>query len=350
MIDILRQTRLDDQQREYLSIIDISSETLLMIINDILDFSKIEAGLISFEKISFNIRNELDDVYKVLAYGAKQKKLELSVQVSPDVPTNVEGDPFRLKQVLINLINNAIKFTQKGFVRVNVSMMRTNGQEDTIRFEVQDSGIGISLENQKKLFKSFSQADPSTTRNFGGSGLGLAISKRLVQMMKGEIGVTSEEGNGSVFWFTVTLEQAATNPLVKKEIQGEHETKPLKILLAEDNVINQKVSTINISKLGHQVQVAGNGLEAVKMFSNGAFDLILMDVHMPTMDGHEATTEIRRIEKQRNESHPVPIIAMTATIYEEDIRNFYRWGMNDYLGKPFKPVDLMQVIERNIKV
>lgn len=350
MIDILRQTDLDDQQREYLSIIDISSETLLMIINDILDFSKIEAGHISFEKISFNIRNELDDVYKVLAYGAKQKKLELSVQVSPDVPTNVEGDPFRLKQVLINLINNAIKFTQKGFVRVYVSMMRTNGQQDTIRFEVQDSGIGISPENQKKLFKSFSQADPSTTRNFGGSGLGLAISKRLVQMMKGEIGVTSEEGNGSMFWFTVALEQAATNSPGKKEVQRKHETRPLKILLAEDNLINQKVSTINISKLGHQVQVAGNGLQAVEMFSNGAFDLILMDVHMPTMDGHEATTEIRRIEQQRNESHPVPIIAMTATIYEEDIRSFYRWGMNDYLGKPFKSVDLMQVIERNIKV
>ncbi|MGD9558262.1 MAG: response regulator [Mangrovibacterium sp.] len=350
MIDILRQTDLDDQQREYLSIIDISSETLLMVINDILDFSKIEAGQISFEKISFNIRNELDDVYKLLVYGAKQKKLELSVEMSPDVPTNVEGDPFRLKQILINLINNAIKFTLKGFVRVHVSMMRTNGQEDTIRFEVQDSGIGISPENQKKLFKSFSQADPSTTRNFGGSGLGLAISKRLVQMMKGEIGVTSEEGNGSVFWFTVTLEQAATNSPVKEDVQGEHETRPLKILLAEDNVINQKVSTINISKLGHQVQVAGNGLQAVEMFRNEVFDLILMDVHMPAMDGHEATTEIRRIEKQRNESHPVPIIAMTATIYEEDIRNFYRWGMNDYLGKPFKPVDLMQVIERNIKV
>jgi len=348
MIDILRQTNLDDQQREYLSIIDISSETLLMIINDILDFSKIEAGEISFEKISFNIRNEIDDVYKVLSYRAKQKHLEFSIDVGTDVPETLQGDPFRLKQILINLINNAIKFTKKGFVRVSVLLIRNAGYKDAIRFEVQDSGIGISPENQQKLFKSFSQADTSTTRNFGGSGLGLAISKRLVQMMDGEIGAESAEGKGSMFWFTVTLDKATSENIVKEEMQNDHHTRSLNILLAEDNAINQKVSMINIHKLGHQVQVASNGNEAVEMFLHHSFDLILMDVHMPGMDGLEATREIRKIEAERKTDHPVPIIAMTATIYEEDIRNFYNWGMNDYLGKPFKPVDLAQVMEKNM--
>jgi signal transduction histidine kinase len=348
MIDIMRQTNLDDQQREYLSIIDISSETLLMIINDILDFSKIEAGQFSFEQISFNIRNEVDDVYKVLAYSAQQKNLELSIHIQNDVPETVQGDPFRLKQILINLINNAIKFTKKGFVRVSVSLLRRSGKKDAIHFEVRDTGIGISSENQQKLFKSFSQADTSTTRNFGGSGLGLAISKRLVQMMGGDIGAESEEGHGSTFWFTVTLDKATLEPAVTEEVQSEFIARPLNILLAEDNAINQKVSMININKLGHQVQLAGNGREAVEMFSRQTFDLILMDVHMPGMDGLEATREIRNIEKERKTDHPIPIIAMTATIYEEDIRNFYCWGMNDYLGKPFKSVDLAQVIEKNM--
>jgi CheY-like chemotaxis protein/anti-sigma regulatory factor (Ser/Thr protein kinase) len=348
MIDIMRQTNLDDQQREYLSIIDISSETLLMIINDILDFSKIEAGQISFEQISFNIRNEVDDVYKVLAYSARQKNLELSVRISNDVSETVQGDPFRLKQILINLINNAIKFTKKGFVRVSVSLLRKTGHKDAIRFEVQDTGIGISPDNQQKLFTSFSQADTSTTRNFGGSGLGLAISKRLVQMMDGDIGVESEEGRGSTFWFTVSLDKTVPESIVKEKVKNEYKVRPLKILLAEDNTINQKVSMININKLGHQVQLAGNGREAVEMFSHQTFDLILMDVHMPEMDGLEATREIRKIEKERQTDHPIPIIAMTATIYEEDIRSFYIWGMNDYLGKPFKPIDLTQVIEKNM--
>jgi len=350
MIEIMRQTKLDDQQREYLSIIDISSETLLMIINDILDFSKIEAGQISLEQISFNLRNEVNDVYKVLAYSARQKELELSVHISNDVPDTVQGDPFRLKQILINLINNAIKFTSKGDVRVGVSLVHKAGYKDAIRFEIRDSGIGISPENQKKLFKSFSQADTSTTRNFGGSGLGLAISKRLVQMMDGDIGVESEEGQGSTFWFTVTLDTAFTGQeeVVREEIQNEYKTRPLTILLAEDNVINQRVSVINIDKLGHQVQIAGNGREAVDLFLKQPFDLILMDVHMPGMDGLEATREIRRIERERKTDHPVPIIAMTATIYEEDIKNFYSLGMNDYLGKPFKTADLAQIIEKSM--
>lgn len=348
MIDILRQTNLDDLQREYLGIIDISGETLLAIINDILDYSKIEAGEISFEQVSFNIRHEIDDVYKILEYSAKQKNLEFSVHVDNDIPETLQGDPFRLKQILINLINNALKFTKKGSVRVRVSLVRIPGHKDVIRFEVEDTGIGISPENQKKLFKSFSQADASTTRNFGGTGLGLAISKKLVLMMNGDIGVESTEGQGSVFWFTVSLDKAVSEPLIKEVIPGEHKARPLKILLAEDNVINQKVSIINIRKLGHQVQLAVNGHEAVEMFSRDSFDLILMDVHMPGMDGIQATHEIRKIEAERKADHPIPVIAMTATIYEEDLRSFSNGGMNDYLGKPFKPVDLSRVIAKSM--
>ena len=280
--------------------------------------------------------------------GARQKNLELSVRISNDVSETVQGDPFRLKQILINLINNAIKFTKNGFVRVSVSLLKKTGHKDSIRFEVQDTGIGISPENQQKLFTSFSQADTSTTRNFGGSGLGLAISKRLVQMMDGDIGVESEEGRGSTFWFTVSLDKTVPESIVKEKVKNEYKVRPLKILLAEDNTINQKVSMINVNKLGHQVQLAGNGREAVEMFSHQAFDLILMDVNMPEMDGLEATREIRKIEKERQTDHAIPIIAMTATIYEEDIRNFYIWGMNDYLGKPFKSIDLAQVIEKNM--
>ncbi|MEL7587685.1 MAG: response regulator [Prolixibacteraceae bacterium] len=349
MVDILLQTNLDELQREYLGIIDISSETLLMIINDILDFSKIDAGQISFEQISFNVRSEIEEVYKLLAYSAKQKNLEFSVHVDDDVPGTLIGDPFRLKQILINLSNNAIKFTKKGHVRIKVSQKQIVGQKDLLHFQVEDSGIGISPENQQKLFKSFSQADTSTTRNFGGTGLGLAISKRLVQMMDGDIGVISSEGEGSVFWFTILLHVASTEIMAKEEFKGDTDHKPLKILLVEDNVINQKVSMLNIRKLGHQVQLAVNGIEAVKVFSDGnSFDIILMDVHMPGMDGLQATREIRRIEEERGVKHPVPVIAMTATIYEEDIREYKNWGIDDYLGKPFKPADLAQVISKNM--
>ena len=354
MIDILRETSLDEQQQEFLEIIDISSETLMMIINDILDFSKIEAGQISFEKIKFDIRNEIDEVRKLLSYKAEQKKIDFSVEISERVPEKLLGDPLRLKQILINLSNNAIKFTEEGFVTIKVALDKNLGQKYRLRFEISDSGIGISKENQKKLFHSFSQADTSTTRKFGGTGLGLAISKRLANLMDGQIGLESEEGKGSTFWFTSVFEDGRVvndqDDLDRIQVSsGKNNKKKLKVLLAEDNVINQKVAMLNIRKLGHDAELAHNGVVAVDMFAKDSFDFILMDIQMPGMDGLEATKAIRKIEEERNAQNPIPIIAITANMYREDIKRFLACGMNDHLGKPFKPDDLDDIIRKNLK-
>lgn len=349
MVDILRQTNLDKEQKEFLDIIEISGETLLMIINDILDFSKIEAGQISFESIPFNIRQEIDNVRKLLTYKIQQSGLEFSLKVSEEVPMVITGDPLRLKQVLINLLNNAIKFTEKGFVRLNVKLEGIVNNNYKLRFEIEDSGIGISKENQNKLFKTFSQADSSTTRKFGGTGLGLAICKRLTQMMKGEIGVESELNKGSLFWFTGVFAPvvAGKRPFNANTviISGE---RPLRILLAEDNEINAKVSMLCIKKLGHQVSLAKNGIEAVELFRNNSFDIVLMDIQMPGLDGVEATEEIRKLEQQSETEYRIPIIAMTANKFAEDVKKFLSAGMNDHIGKPFKPLELDVVIKRNV--
>lgn len=354
MIDILKETNLDGQQTEYLEVVDISSETLMMIINDILDFSKIEAGQISFEKINFNLESEIQEVRKLLSYKAEQKGVELSVEVGEDAPRHLLGDPLRLKQILINLMNNAIKFTEKGFIKLKVHLDKNLGHQYRLRFEVIDSGIGISKENQKKLFRSFSQADTSTTRKFGGTGLGLAISKRLANLMGGEIGVISEEGTGSTFWFTVVLESPPSISVkddldqVREGGNGKKNKRKFHVLLAEDNIINQKVAMLNITKLGHEVELAHNGLAAVDMFTKQKFDFILMDIQMPGMDGLEATRAIRKIEQERNEEHPILIIALTANMYKDDIKRFLASGMNDHLGKPFKPDDLLDIIQKNL--
>lgn len=349
MVDIMRQTNMDKEQQEYLDIIEISGETLLMIINDILDFSKIEAGQISFENIPLNIRQEIQNVRKLLTYKIQQSRLEFNITISDEVPTIVLGDPFRLKQILINLLNNAIKFTPSGFVRLHVKLEGIVNNHYKLRFEVEDSGIGISKENQNKLFKSFSQADSSTTRRFGGTGLGLAICKRLTQMMKGEIGVESELDKGALFWFTAVFDPVVAgkrpynaNTLI---ISGE---RPLRILLAEDNDINVKVSTLCIKKLGHQVMVAKDGIEAVDLFKNHPFDLILMDIQMPGMDGISATEEIRRLELEHDAEFSIPIIAVTANKLSDDVEKFLSTGMNDHIEKPFKPQDLELVLKRNV--
>ena len=353
MIDIMKLTELSKQQREYLDIIDISSETLMMIINDILDFSKIEAGQISFEKIKFDLKSEIEEVRKLLFYKTEQKGLEFSINIEKNVPKKLLGDPLRLKQILINLSNNAIKFTEKGSIRIKVTLDRDFGHQYRLRFEVTDTGIGISKENQKKLFKSFSQADSSTTRKFGGTGLGLAISKHLCTLMNGEIGVESEEGQGSTFWFTAVLENAGVisykDDPEKMEAFRSKTSRKLKVLLAEDNIINQKVAILNIRKLGHDVELAHNGVVAVDMFAKNKFDFILMDIQMPGMDGLEATKAIRKIEAERHEQKPIPIIAITANIYKDDIKRFLATGMNAHLGKPFKPDDLEEIIRKNVR-
>ena len=349
MVDILKRTQLTSEQSEYLDIIEISGANLLSIINDVLDFSKIEAGQITFENIRFNLSDEVNEVIKLLKYKANQKELEFSCTLSPDIPQMLVGDPLRLKQVLINLCNNSIKFTSTGFVKIKVETISCNENKINLRFEVQDTGIGISPENQLKLFKSFSQADASTTRKFGGTGLGLAISKNLVQLMNGNVGIVSEEGNGATFYFNCEfgVSQQGVNLLSDKEPDpSEITVKKLKILLAEDNVVIQKVATLNLEKLGHSVSIAADGIRAVEMFKNEAFDMIFMDIQMPEMDGVEATVIIREWEQNHNVGNRIPIVAMTANTMRSDKDLFISAGMDDYLGKPFNNSELVRVIER----
>ena len=352
MIDILKRTQLTEEQLEYLDIISISGENLLMIINDVLDFSKIEAGQITFEHIRFNLSDEVNEVIKILRYKAVQKNLDLSFSIGPDVPELLIGDPLRLKQVLINLCNNAIKFTNEGYVHVSVDLKDIVESNVRLYFEVKDTGIGISPENQQKLFKSFSQADVSTTRKFGGTGLGLAISKNLVQLMCGNIGIISEEGKGSIFFFDAEFGVASQNLSASETQQLEESAMPdkkLKILLAEDNVINQKVAILNLEKLGHSVIVVSDGLKAVEKYISESPDIVFLDVQMPEMDGVEATAKIREWEQANQIQNRVPIVAMTANTMKSDKDLFRAAGMDEYLSKPFNAKELIRVLGRIYK-
>lgn len=349
MVDILKRTGLTDEQLEFMDIIEISGESLLVIINDILDFSKIESGQISLESIRFYLAYEMGEVMKMLKDKADAKKLKVSLNIAPNVPELLIGDPLRLKQIVMNLCNNAIKFTSDGFVKIRVEVMSSSENKIRLKFEIEDSGIGISSDNQKKLFRSFTQADSSATRKFGGSGLGLAISKNLIQLMNGDIGIVSEEGKGSVFYFDIELGITAKSLSVSEDnkiSQSEMSISNLKILLAEDNLIIQKVATLNLKKMGHQVSVAANGAKAVEMFKDETFDLILMDIQMPEMDGIEATKLIRECEQINNVKNPIQIVAMTANNQQSDKELFISVGMNDFLGKPFNNAELTHVVER----
>ena len=349
MVDILKRSTLSEEQLEFLDIIEISGENLLAIINDILDFSKIETGQMTFESIRFFVTYEVGEVIKLLNYKANQKNLKFSCDIAPNVPEMIIGDPLRLKQVLINLCNNAIKFTTEGFVKIRVGVISSCENKICLKFEVQDSGIGISQLNQLKLFQSFTQADSSTTRKFGGAGLGLAISKNLVEQMNGNIGIISEEGEGSTFYFDAEFGLTTQTISVSENSETsppESSVMKLKILLAEDNLIVQKVVILNLKKMGHQVSVASNGIMAVEMFKNEAFDLVFMDIQMPEMDGVEATIAIREFERMNTVRNPVPIVAMTANTLQKDKDNFIAVGMNDYLAKPFNNAELAHVLDR----
>lgn len=346
MIDILKNTPLTQEQHEYVDIIGISSENLLMIINDVLDFSKIEAGQISVEYICFDLVEEINEVVKILKYKALDKNIEFTSTILPEVPRFVVGDPLRLKQVLINLCTNAIKFTSKGYVHIKAKLVSQNESQVRLYFEVEDTGIGISPDNQVKLFKSFSQAEASTARKFGGTGLGLAISKSLVQMMGGEIGIISEEGKGSTFYFEGEFGISTDEIIDNSEGKSENvvlSLPKLKILLAEDNVINQKVALLNLQKFGHEIIVVNDGLQALEAYKKESPDVIFMDVKMPNLDGVEATIMIRDYEKINNIAAQVPIVAMTANTHDEDL--YLKAGMNNYLSKPFNSKDLENLIE-----
>jgi PAS domain S-box-containing protein len=347
MTELLMQTELNQEQREFLQVMKLSGDNLLKIINDILDFSKIEAGRIVLESIDFNLEEKLDEVIKLLDFQANKKGLYLKTQISQEVPDILNGDPLRTKQVLINLINNAIKFTETGGITIEVEVIESDEHSIKLLFRVSDTGIGINPEGKEKLFQAFSQTDPSTTRKFGGTGLGLTISKRLVELMNGEIGVDSEYGKGSSFWFTSVFKTGETNRPTEEQLPQATITSPprhLSILLAEDNPINQRVALFNLTKLGHKVDIAENGQVAVEMATCKQYHLILMDIQMPVKNGLDAAREIREYEIKIKETNPVPIIAMTANAVKGDMESFLQGGMNGYISKPFKSVDLEQVL------
>ncbi len=351
--DLLQETDLTEEQREYAALISRSGESLLGLINDILDFSKIEAGKLEMEKINFDLHITMNDIVALFAHRIAESALLLEYRYDPAIQASLIGDPGRISQIVNNLVGNAIKFTHEGKVTINTKLQGELDNFVTILFEVCDTGIGIPHDRLAAVFSPYTQADGSTTRKYGGTGLGLAICKQLAELMDGEIGVTSEIGKGSTFWFTARFEKQTVGTPLASEIQLEniHDTldqavvRSRRILLAEDNPINQKIAVITLNKLGHSVDVAVNGLEALRALESTDYDLVLMDCQMPEMDGFEATAKIRDPESNVI-NHNIPIIAMTANAMKGDREQCIEAGMDDYLTKPVKKDSLAAVLEK----
>ncbi|MBS0353443.1 MAG: transporter substrate-binding domain-containing protein [Proteobacteria bacterium] len=343
----LLQTELNPKQRDDLQKVRVSAEHLLAIINDILDFSKIEAGKMNIERVSFTLSEVLSNVSAMIQERCTAKGLNLLIDIGSDVPSHLVGDPMRLTQVLTNYAGNALKFTEHGNIIIRVERLTGDGLESLLRFSVQDSGIGLSEDQRQRLFESFQQADGSISRKYGGTGLGLAISKRIATLLGGDVGVQSTPGKGSTFWFTARLQVrtadeppiidiALTPPTEMHAIAGAH------ILVAEDNEIVQEVTKELLNDVGAKVAIAENGAQAVEMVKNGHFDLILMDMQMPVMDGLTATREIRKLPGFA----AMPIIAVTANAMVEDRARCLSAGMNDHLGKPCQPEELFAMLQK----
>lgn len=353
MTELVLDTDLTPEQRDYLSTVLESAESLLTIINEILDFSKIEAGKIELESVPLDVREELQNVKKALAIRANRKDLELTWSADGNVPEMVLGDPTRLRQVLLNLTANAIKFTESGKVTLKVQSKSINSDQVELCFEIKDTGIGIASNKLKSIFTEFEQADTSMTRRFGGTGLGLAISARLVRLLGGQIGVQSEIGRGSTFHFSVPfkipLEQAVNNQKTNSIGEsnqldsGNHFAVGLRILVAEDGPTNQTLAIGLLERWGHYVVIAENGQLAVKLWEDDEFDLILMDIQMPEMDGIDATKMIRDREKQKG-GH-IPIIALTAHALSGDREQCLSAGMDGYVSKPIRRSELANAIK-----
>jgi signal transduction histidine kinase/ActR/RegA family two-component response regulator len=347
MNDLLLRTPLSQEQRQFARTIRSSGRALLALIDDILDLSRVEAGRLELRVAEFDPRRLVEEVGASVATRAHEKQLALDIRIQPGLPAVVEGDEGRLRQVLFNLIGNAVKFTERGSVTVDVAFEQIDHAHVQLRIAVTDTGIGIPAEALPHLFERFRQADSSIARRYGGSGLGLAISRGLVALMGGNIGVESEPGHGSRFTVTLELSCSLAKQIAPADSQmapwHEGESQCLRILVAEDNEVNQLVVTAMLSQLGHDCELACNGLEAVEKVSANRYDLVLMDIHMPGLDGLAAA---RRIRALGGEAARVPIVALTAHAMRDDLDACLRAGMNDHLAKPLEQRELARVIAR----
>jgi hypothetical protein len=343
MAQLLQKTQLDKKQSKFLSAIEKSADNLLVVLNDILDFSKMESGKLKLEKIGFRPEQVVESLMKSMEYKAAAKDIYLKYTMGDGTDNVILGDPVRLHQVLMNLVNNAIKFTKKGTVEVNCELESETANELQICVKVCDTGIGIPANKFEQIFEDFHQADDSTTRQFGGTGLGLAISKKLVEMQGGELMVESEEGQGSVFSFSLTYEKGKDSdiPTQKEELRAQEDLSGIKVLLVEDHELNQMIARIIMEEAGIEVDTAANGEVAVDMLRDNAYDVVLMDIQMPVKGGIEATRIIRDELKLK-----VPIIAVTANALKGDMEKFMDAGMDDYLSKPFKLPEFKRKIAR----
>ena len=342
---LLLDTRLDDVQKDYAQTVHQSGDALLSVLNDILDFTKIEAGRLELEQADFNVRALVEGVVSLLSARAQEKGLSLTVMAKPDLPERLMGDSTRLRQILLNLLGNAVKFTEYGEISVSLEVLAMGNPERVwLELSVQDSGIGIPKDILPRLFRPFAQADTSISRRFGGTGLGLAISRRLANLMGGDIAVQSRLGEGSRFTLGVPLGlvHSPSQPLAELR-QPDHSGPPLKVLLAEDNPVNQKVASAILRKFGHAVTVVADGYEAVEAVRKGDWDLVLMDVQMPGLDGLAATRRIRALEGPKA---GVPIIAVTANALKGDDVRCLEAGMNGYLAKPIEPARLAEALRK----
>ena len=381
MAELALETATDKNQQELFKTLSSETTALLTVINDILDFSKIEAGMLELEETPFDLNSIIDDLFGTMSLRAKQKGLEFKALLSPDVPRLLIGDQWRLKQILTNLTDNALKFTDKGAISIKIENQGNFGDKARILFTIKDTGIGISKDKLSSIFKGFNQADGSTTRKYGGTGLGTTISKQLVELLGGNIGAESQEGQGSQFWFTATflkqpqketcrkMEETGLNRCEGLDINRQHKMSSGlpgdierrgkgRILLAEDYPTNQEVVMRHLRRAGYVVDLAENGQTAVDTYRKRPYDLILMDIQMPIMDGFQATTMIRKVEEKnrimsarnyRSGRDKAPIIAMTAHATKGDKEKCLLAGMDDYIAKPLRRKELLNIVNKWIK-
>ncbi len=349
MLGLLMKTPLDSRQQHFAETARSSGESLLEIIKDILDLSKVEAGKLQLEETEFCLGALMAEVGQLMAPSADEKGLAFTCTLAPGTPVGLRGDPVRLKQVVLNLVNNAVKFTAQGSVKVDVGILENTGEEVLLQIQVTDTGIGIPADKVGSLFQPFSQVDASTTRKYGGTGLGLAISRQIATLLGGDVGVRSMEGQGSVFYFTARLRLQLAQPepsSVGPESAGSlSPLSPASILLVEDNEVNQEVTLAQLEEWGLSADVANNGIEALQALTRKAYDLVLMDVQMPKLDGIQATLALRKPESGVLNPR-VPVVAMTAHAMEEDRQRCLEAGMDGYLAKPIDPQALRAVVAR----